>query len=378
MANDLTTIMPKVLSAGLLAFRNRAVFPRLVNQNWSSEEASAGQTIDVPLPRALTPAAVVPANVPPAGTNITTLTTPIRLDQWRMADFHLSDKDQKEIDANRTFIPGEVTEAAEALATEANGYLANLTSRFAMATAAPAGEPWAAAHADATAAALVAAFGQNKVAIGNRRNLVDPINEGLAVTLPEFRDASQSASAQTIIEANIGRKYGFDWFMDQQCKRGMTKGGGTGHVADGAQPAGSLVLAVKTGTGSFLAGDSIKVTGSEFVNYYTVAAGSTTTAINIDGRGLLNPVADGDTVEIVTPATWIPAFHRDAIAFVNRPIADSNESLGNRILTQTDPVSGITMRLEVSRQHKRNAWQFDILYGGGVIAPEWGCKVGIS
>ena len=57
--------MPKILARGLLALREQATMPRVVNLDYSSEAASKGDTIDVPIPSAITVAAVSPSNTPP-------------------------------------------------------------------------------------------------------------------------------------------------------------------------------------------------------------------------------------------------------------------------------------------------------------------------
>ena len=38
----------------------------------------------------------------------------------------------------------------------------------------------------------------------------------------------------------------------------------------------------------------------------------------------------------------------------------------------TDPVSGISLRLEVTRENKRTRFSYDCLYGGRVVRPELG------
>lgn len=122
--------------------------------------------------------------------------------------------------------------------------------------------------------------------------------------------AQQGAS----IDVPIGRKYGFDWAMDQQVPSFeasvMTEGALT---VNGANEAGAQVVSL--------------------------------------------------------------AFHRDAIAFSTRPLMDSANGLGNLTQSAVDPVSGLSLRLEVSREHKRTRFSYDILYGADVVRRELGCRI---
>ena len=71
------------------------------------------------------------------------------------------------------------------------------------------------------------------------------------------------------------------------------------------------------------------------------------------------------------------AFHRDAFALATRPLMASSTDLamGSNIMSMTDPVSGLSLRLEVQRQYKQTTWEFDILYGVKCVRPEYACKV---
>jgi hypothetical protein len=44
-------------------------------------------------------------------------------------------------------------------------------------------------------------------------------------------------------------------------------------------------------------------------------------------------------------------------------------------MSMTDPQTGITLRLEVSRQYKQVTWEFDILWGAKLVRPELATRI---
>jgi len=62
--------------------------------------------------------------------------------------------------------------------------------------------------------------------------------------------------------------------------------------------------------------------------------------------------------------------HRDAFAFAQRPLLTESDGLGSRIMTMTDPMTGISLRLEVTRQYKQTVWDLDILFGAKLVRRE--------
>lgn len=78
--------------------------------------------------------------------------------------------------------------------------------------------------------------------VNDRRIVLNPDAEAAALGLSGFADVSKSGDARPIIDGTIGRKYGFDWAMDQQVPSFeasvMTEGALT---VNGANEAGAQV-----------------------------------------------------------------------------------------------------------------------------------------
>ena len=215
------------------------------------------------------------------------------------------------MEANRGVIPMQASEAVKAIANDVNATLLGLGRKFYGMVGTPGTTPFSTV-VDATNARKV--LNRQLAPVNDRRIVLDPDAEAAALGLSGFADVSKSGDARPIIDGTIGRKYGFDWAMDQQEPSFeasvMTEGALT---VNGANEAGAQVVSL--------------------------------------------------------------AFHRDAIAFATRPLMDSANGLGNLTQSAVDPVSGLSLRLEVSREHKRTRFSYDILYGADVVRRELGCRI---
>jgi len=307
--NDLSKVVDKLLAQGLLALRGTCVMPRLVNSDYSNLAAQQGASIDVPIPSAIKAQAVTPGATSQDTGDISPVSATIKLDRWMEAPFYLTDKDLME--ANRGVIPMQASEAVKAIANDVNATLLGLGRKFYGMVGTPGTTPFSTV-VDATNARKV--LNRQLAPVNDRRIVLDPDAEAAALGLSGFADVSKSGDARPIIDGTIGRKYGFDWAMDQQVPSFeasvMTEGALT---VNGANEAGAQVVSL--------------------------------------------------------------AFHRDAIAFATRPLMDSANGLGNLIQSAVDPVSGLSLRLEVSREHKRTRFSYDILYGADVVRRELGCRI---
>lgn len=376
MANTLNEVIPKILAQGLLALRSSCVMPALVNNDYASDAAQKGATVDVPIPSAVAAVDVTPAATPPATADSVPTSVAIPLDQWKEAPFYLTDKDLKEADSG--VIPMQASEAIKSLANVVN---ANIMQRYKGIwgfQGTPGTTPFATTTTDATQTRKVL---NNQLApLSDRRFVIDPDAEANALDLRAFQDFSFSGDVNVIREGQINRKLGFNWLMDQQIPT-HTAGTLTGApVTTGANVIGAKTINLTTGAGeavALLEGDIVTFAGD--AQTYAVAAdvtiGASATGDLTLKNGLAVAQAGAEAIAVKGDHVVNLAFHRDAFAFASRPLEDeANAGLGSIIQAATDPVSGLSLRLEVTREHKRIRWSYDILFGSQLVRGELGAR----
>lgn len=375
MPNTLDAAVPRILAQGLKALRENSIMAQLVNRSFDSDARQLGSSVDVPIPSALGVADDVVAG--PANSNGTDLApkfVPIKLNKWKKKEFYMTDRDILEVMDGYFNI--QVTEAARSLANSIDKDLLNLYKGVWGVAGTPGQTPFQYEDAQAPHKGLASARDARKVLnrqltpMEDRRIVLDVESEANATSLAQFTNALAAGSDETIREGNIGRKLGFDWFMNQNILTHTTAAAGT-ITTSGVNLAGATTLNVSGVTTVPAEGDVFTIAGD--FQQYTVLPGSTAAAWLI-APALRIPAPANSAVTVVPSHTVNLAFHKDAFALAVRPLQDI-DPLGNRIETYTDDVSGLTMRLEISRQNKRTMFCFDILYGVGLVRPECACRI---
>jgi hypothetical protein len=121
VANTITEVLPKLLAQGLMALRQNAVMPRLVNKSYSALAAQKGSVINVPIPSAIAARDVSPSVTLITNTDSAPTVAQVTLDFWKKASFHLSDSDMASADAG--MIPMQASEAIKSLANAVDAYI---------------------------------------------------------------------------------------------------------------------------------------------------------------------------------------------------------------------------------------------------------------
>ena len=413
--NNLDDILPKILARGLLALREAAVMPRLVNGDYSVEAAKKGDTINVPIPSAVSTIDVAPSNTPPVPGNTTIETVPIPLNYWRQNDpIHLTDKDLVEIDARADFLPMQMSEAIRALANDVNRSIHREYRgpvRGVFGTEGTAGvTPFGSGVGVKSATQIRKVLNQQVCPKSSRRGVLDFDAEAQALELEPFFSANNTLSADVILEGEIGKKFGIDWVADDEVQThvaGTIVDGGAARTAavnnGGGYAIGIDTItidegAATTAVGTLVNGDIFTFAGhgqtycvidnaasSQFAGVTDNQAGTvgTYTFATNDIVGLRffpalqTAVIDDEILTVIDDHVVNLVFHRDAFAYATRPLTQSTQdmSLGSKIMSMQDPKTGIVLRLEVSRQHKQVVWEFDLLWGTRLIRAELAARL---
>lgn len=385
MPNQLESLMPRIVARGLLQFRERAILPRLVNSSFSSDAARRGDSIDVPISNAVTVSDVIPGKTFSGTIPDTAISSvSISLDNWKRAAFYLTDNEMAKIESSADFIPMQMAEAIHALAAAVNQSIIDLHKMIAHGLGMPGEIPFQPMPADFADAkewhgvhcAINARRFMNKAAAPKtgRFAIIDYDMEANALGLPQFHEADKAGTNTVPMEGEIGRKFGIDWFSSDLLP---SAGNSVGEVAIAKTArAEDVEITVNASHSGINPGDSfiIKNDADKVVHRVkTVNAASNSSHAEIT---LHKPVGQTLTtsskVIFQSPHKVGLILHRDAVALAMRPLsaAGLENGLNGQIMSVSDPQTGLSLRLEVTRQYKQTMWEFDVLWGLALVRPE--------
>jgi hypothetical protein len=371
--NTLTYVIPQLLAQGLLALRQMAVMPRYINRGYETLAGDKGSTIDVPIPSAITAVEVTPSYVPPDDAGVSPTKVSIAVDQWWEAPFFLSDQDM--LQAMDGVIPMQASEAVKSLANKVDALILALYKDVYGYVGSAGSTPFATGVDEMLSAMGVlddqlAPTDPRFVALNSRA-------KANALGLRQFSDVGWRGDNAGIIRGEIGDKFGATWFMDQNMPR-HTAGTGVGYTVNGAHASTGVKTVAVTGgaLGTLLAGDIVSFAGSD-QTYVLTANGTgtgTVTSIAIE-PGLQVALLGSELITKRASHRVNLAFHRDAFTLASRPFSGADPLGLGTYQSAVDPVSGLAMRLEVSRQHKRTRFSFDILCGVKTTRRDLACRI---
>lgn len=368
-----TNVLATTVAMGLSALRERLALVLIANRNYEQEITAAKKNavVNVAVPAAVATRDVTPDVVPPAVTAVTPTSVAVQLTKWREAPFAMDDKGLVQVD--NAILPMQASEAIKGLANYIEDDLWNGTQGLAFSLYGFAGVGGTTPFATDLSAYLDARKLGNRqlMEMDPRFVVLDTDSEANALGLRAFQDASFGGGDGVIINGQIGRKLGATWLMSQ---RVPTHTGGTlagvGTTVTGVNAIGATVIALSGGaSGTILAGDIIKFGATSPYTYNVVSSvgGATPSSVTI-APGLFAATAGTEVVSIKGTFVQNVLIHRDCQTFAMAPLLETVQIPGATLqATAIDEVSGLSLRLEVSRQYRQYQWAFDALWGSKVI-----------
>ena len=386
MSNTLTPLIHTILARGLRVLRESALLPQVVNLEYSLSPKQKGQTIDVPVSKRASTYNITPSHQDKQASDTDIEYIPVTLDQWKGADFYLTDQERTRINKDETFLPLTVQEKIRALANDVNADVLSKYYKVYGFVGTPGTTPFSNAT-DRTAAKdgsqLAAKLDAQLAPKVGRVALIDTNAEAEALALPYFVHAEKSGDRNVITLAAIGEKYGMNWLVENAIASHTAGVPGASAAVNGVHAAAAndltdtlAVSGMTMTTGTYKQGDIITIAGH--TQTYTVLADATAdgtgNATLSIAPGLRVALSGSEAVTLKGNHVVNLAFTREAFALVTAPF--ETDDMGNPdIAYLRDPVTGLVLRLEVKRQYKQVKWEFDILWGSACVRPEFGARL---
>lgn len=367
-----TNILSTLCAMGLATLRERLALVLVANREYERMITGASKmaTVNVSVPAVIATRAVSPNVVPPSLTAVTPTSIPVTLSQWYEAPFAMDDKGLQQVDSG--IIPMQAKEAIKAMANTIEDYLWSLLQASISNYAGTAGTtPFGTDFSGFLAADKL--LNDSMADPEDRFMIINTAAKSQALGLRAVQDASfRGGKSNSLISGEIGDVLGARWLMSQRVPNhtsGTLAGGGT--TVTGVNAIGATVIALSGGaSGTILAGDIITLGNKGTYNVVSSVGAGTPSSVTIASPGLVLATAGGEVVSIKASFAQNILIQKNTLAFAMAPLLDTVEVPGATMQSVViDEVSGLSLRLEVSRQHRQIQWAFDALYGGAVIRP---------
>ncbi|MBE5877695.1 MAG: P22 coat protein [Lachnospiraceae bacterium] len=349
-----TILTPQIIAnEALMVLEANLTMAGLVHRDYSDEFVNVGDTITV-----RKPAKFVAQNFT-GKVNVQDITEgsiPVKMDRHRDVTVHVTSK-QMTLDI-KDFSSQVVAPAMQAIAQAIDVDLLAVGIEKAGKTVTSD----TAATDLKDIANLGKAFDLNKAPAAGRRLALHPTHKYRYAVTDNLSKVSFAGDSQTLREAELGKVYGFDTFMSQNCPDTCAETPGTAKTAKVTATKGAAKVSlssVTAATATIKAGDAFLVDGYmyRFMADGTAASGAITD-IAID-----QPIhKDFDAVDVILvkePNSL--AFHRNGIALVTRnlelPMGAAKAAIAS--------ANGLGVRVvyDYDSETKTDAVSFDIIYG---------------
>ena len=352
MPNILLT--PEIIAReALMVLENNLVMANLVHRDYSDEFVEVGDTITI-----RKPAKFVANNFTDKiiTQDATEGSVPVKIDRHRDVSFAVTSKELT-LDI-KNFSEQLITPAMQAIAQAVDQDLLNEVANISQSVTATANPTDLKDIANLAKTLDVAA-----VPLANRRLVFNPTHKYNYALTDNLSKVSYAGNGDTLRNAEIGRVYTLDTYMDQNAPdtKAAAPGTATAFKITGTQGDKKVaVTALNSAAATLKIGDGFIVDG--YLYRVTKDAAGTSSAIaelEID-MPLVKTYTEATDVYVVR-APHSLAFHRNAIALVTRPLALPLGASKSAIVSHNG--LGVRVVYDYDSQTKKDTISLDIIYG---------------
>jgi len=374
----------------LIHLRNALGMASRVHMGFDAERRAfnKGEYVNIRKPSTFTATDVVSSS---GGTtaDLATESVQVQLSNWKEVKFSLTDKELSF--TSERIISDHIAPAAYALANDIDSALCDLYKKV------PATVYIASGSVAATSVTQVwEKMFDMGIPMNDVNNLHFMVNgNATRELLDETAFTSWSVAGDNagpnLINGTLGRRYGFNFFSNQNVK---THTGGVYTDGAGAIDSGSSTGYAKgtttvhidalTSDDVFAIGDSFYITGYKHP-YALTSAVTITSSAEADFAiypDLHEAIAENAVVTFGSGGTTKSgyanlAFHKNAFALVTAPLSDMGNELGAKIAVVQDPVTGLSLRSRIwyEGDYSRVKVGLDVLYGVQVLDGHLACRL---
>jgi len=373
MANTLTGLIPTLYAALDVVSRELVGFIPAVTRNSSAERAALNETITYPIAPIGTLANITPGVTAPNDGDQTIGTGSITISKSMYAPVRWNGEEMQGVGNSgqlQQIMQDQFSNAMRALVNQVESDLAVVARAGASRAVGTIGQnPFGTAGDFSDFAAALRVLDDNGAPTSDRHLVLGSAAIANLRGKQSVLFKVNEAGTQDLLRAGImGRVEGFDIHNSAGIKQ-VASGTGTAYVTSGSTAPGVTSIALVTGSGTVLAGDTVTF-AADAVNKYVIGTGvAAPGTIALNKPGALVTIATGNAMTIAAASTANAAFSRNAIHLVTRaPAMPEGGDGADDVLEITDPVSGLAFQVAVYRQYRQIRYEVGLAWG--VAAPK--------
>lgn len=369
MANTLTSMIPDLYEAMDVISRELVGFIPAVMRDHNVERAAVGQSVRSFVAPAATASDISPAMTVPAASDQPIGNVAMTISKSRGVGFRWTGEEQRGLNSGAGYANIRVAQIAQAMRTLVNEIETDLGALAVSASrgyGTPGTTPFASNLSDPAQVRKI--LSDNGSPLSDLQLVIDTAAGANMRTLANLTKANEAGGTDMLRRGVLLDVHGFA-IRESAKVRSYTKGTGASYLSNGAHSVGATAIAVDTGSGTVLAGDTVTFAGD--ANKYVVATALAAGVVTIAAPGLRQSLADNVAMTVGNSATQNLAFARTALALATRAPALPDE--GDLAIDRTmivDPASGLGLEVSMYPGYRMIQYEVAVAWGVQCFKPE--------